>query len=123
MCVHWSVQQLAEAASLTKRLFNIFDADGNGVVDKNELKLGMSLLSPGTHKDKIKAAFDVFGSSMTGHIVCPPLQHGRARHPVHVCVSIQRCHPSVRLPCDVCWNIGVTTPQTLTGMASSPSKR
>lgn len=66
------MQQLAEAASLTKRLFNIFDSDGNGVVDKNELKIGMSLLSPGTHQDKIKAAFDVFGrlfsnSSLTAH--------------------------------------------------------
>ncbi len=54
---------MADAASLTKRLFSVFDSDGNGVVDKNELKIGMSLLCPGSQQDKIKAAFDIVGAS------------------------------------------------------------
>ena len=62
------MQTLAKAASISKRLFNVFDRDGNGLVDKNELKIGMSLLSPGSQEDKIKAAFALYGALVA--VVC-----------------------------------------------------
>ena len=57
-------QTLAQATGISKRLFNVFDRDGNGLVDKNELKTGMSLLCPGSQEDKIKAAFALYGTGL-----------------------------------------------------------
>lgn len=50
------------------RLFNIFDKDGNGVVDAAEFMSGLSVLASGDRDDKIRAAFDLYDTNRDGFI-------------------------------------------------------
>jgi Ca2+-binding EF-hand superfamily protein len=49
-------------------LFEIFDADGNGVVDFAELASGLSVLCGGSRDDKVRAAFELFDTNGDGVI-------------------------------------------------------
>lgn len=42
-----------EMASLLERLFDLFDADSNGIVDKRELSAGLSVLCKGNRDAKV----------------------------------------------------------------------
>jgi Ca2+-binding EF-hand superfamily protein len=54
--------------SLVHRLFAIFDADGNGVVDFSELASGLSVLCGGSRDDKVEAAFSLYDLNGDGFI-------------------------------------------------------
>ena len=43
-------------------LFDVLDADGNGLVDMAELASGLSVICGGSSEDKLKATFDMFGA-------------------------------------------------------------
>ena len=59
------------------RLFDVFDRDGNGVVDTTELLTGLSVLTKGQGDDKIRATFHMYDTD--GAFVC----HGaRTRRPL-----------------------------------------
>jgi len=49
-------------------VFELFDRDSNGVVDKMELVCGISLLCSGSEEDKVHAVFDVFDMNGDGFI-------------------------------------------------------
>jgi Ca2+-binding EF-hand superfamily protein len=53
---------------LADEIFDIFDADGNGVVDFTELASGLSLLCGGSREDKVMAAFRLFDINGDGFI-------------------------------------------------------
>lgn len=50
------------------RLFDAFDADGNGVVDFCELSSGISILCGGSREEKIRAAFALYDLNQDGLI-------------------------------------------------------
>ena len=50
------------------RLFETFDADGNGVVDFSELASGLSVLCGGSREDKVEAAFALYDLDGDGTI-------------------------------------------------------
>ena len=50
------------------RMFDLFDTDGNGVVDFSELASGLSVLCGGSRDDKAKAAFSLFDYNGDGYI-------------------------------------------------------
>ena len=50
------------------RLFDIFDSDGNGVVDFSELASGLSVLCGGSRDEKARAAFSLFDYNGDGFI-------------------------------------------------------
>ena len=50
------------------RLFETFDADGNGVVDFSELASGLSVLCGGSREDKVEAAFSLYDLNGDGFI-------------------------------------------------------
>ena len=49
-------------------MFDLFDMDGNGVVDFSELASGLSVLCGGSRDDKAKAAFSLFDYNGDGYI-------------------------------------------------------
>lgn len=53
---------------LVERIFSLFDADKNGVVDFNELASGLSILCGGTETDKARAAFNLYDVNQDGYI-------------------------------------------------------
>jgi len=53
---------------ITDELFEVFDADGNGLVDFTELASGLSVLCGGTRDDKVQAAFQLFDTNGDGVI-------------------------------------------------------
>ena len=53
---------------ILQRLFGVFDADGNGVVDFTELASGLSVLCSGSREDKVRAAFNLFDVNGDGFI-------------------------------------------------------
>jgi len=55
------------------RLFEIFDSDGNGVVDFQELASGLSVLAGGNRDDKVKSAFELYDIDGDGYIQHPEL--------------------------------------------------
>ena len=52
--------QKSRLTMITNRLFDVFDSDGNGVIDASELAAGLSVLCGGSREDKVKAAFDLY---------------------------------------------------------------
>jgi len=50
----------APSADVCNAVFELFDRDGNGIVDMMELVCGMSLLCQGTEQEKIEAVFKAF---------------------------------------------------------------
>merc|ERR1719456_1657669 len=50
----------APSQDVCNAVFELFDRDGNGVVDMMELVCGMSLLCQGTEQEKIEAVFRAF---------------------------------------------------------------
>jgi len=56
------------ARDVVDALFNIFDTDGNGVVDMKELASGLSVLCAGHRDDKAQAAFALFDENGDGFI-------------------------------------------------------
>ena len=53
---------------MCNNLFSLFDTDGNGYVDFNELASGLSVLCGGTSHDKVRAAFDLYDVNQDGFI-------------------------------------------------------
>jgi Ca2+-binding EF-hand superfamily protein len=53
---------------MADELFDIFDTDGNGVVDFTELSSGLSVLCGGDRDDKVMAAFALFDTNGDGYI-------------------------------------------------------
>ena len=58
----------ARTRAIIDRLFSLFDADGNGVVDFTELGSGLSVLCGGPRDDKVQAAFSLFDVNGDGFI-------------------------------------------------------
>jgi len=56
------------AESVISRLFEIFDEDGNGVVDARELASGLSILCSGSRDEKVRSAFSLFDYNGDGYI-------------------------------------------------------
>ncbi len=54
--------------TILDRMFDLFDMDGNGVVDFSELASGLSVLCGGSRDDKAKAAFSLFDYNGDGYI-------------------------------------------------------
>jgi Ca2+-binding EF-hand superfamily protein len=48
--------------AIAGRVFEVFDRDGNGMVDFAEFVAGLSLLCRASGDDKIRAAFNLFDS-------------------------------------------------------------
>ncbi|DAZ96202.1 TPA: hypothetical protein N0F65_012392 [Lagenidium giganteum] len=53
---------------LVDRIFALFDADGNGVVDFSELASGLSILCGGSQLDKVRSAFNLYDVNHDGFI-------------------------------------------------------
>ena len=49
-------------------LFNLFDTDGSGAVDSNELRSGLSILCSGNPDQKAKAAFEMYDTNKDGRL-------------------------------------------------------
>lgn len=56
------------ADAVLDKLFDIFDSDGNGVVDFTEISSGVSVLCGGSRGDKVSAAFSLFDFNGDGFI-------------------------------------------------------
>ena len=56
-----SLTQRGQRQQALGMLFDLFDRDGNGLVDIQELLSGLSVLCGGERDDKIRAAFELFG--------------------------------------------------------------
>jgi len=50
------------------RVFDVFDRDGNGIVDHSEFVAGLSLLCRASSEDKIQAAFNLFDLDGDGYV-------------------------------------------------------
>lgn len=61
-------KHLARLRLILDRLFTIFDADGNGVVDFCELSSGLSVLCGGTREEKVRSAFALYDMNHDGFI-------------------------------------------------------
>ena len=65
-----------ECAKLNRviiQLFELFDADGNGVVDFTELGSGITVLCGGSRDEKARAAFELFDDNGDGIISLPEM--------------------------------------------------
>lgn len=60
--------RLARVRLVLDRLFDIFDSDGNGVVDFCELTSGLSVLCGGSREDKVRSAFALYDLNQDGFI-------------------------------------------------------
>ncbi|GMF28972.1 unnamed protein product [Phytophthora fragariaefolia] len=58
----------AKTQQLLKELFELFDADKNGVVDVQELGAGLSILCGGSRTDKAKSMFTLYDVNHDGYI-------------------------------------------------------
>ncbi len=56
------------ASVIIKRLFSVFDVNGDGVVDFLELSSGLSVLCGGPEAEKIRAHFNLFDANADGCI-------------------------------------------------------
>eukprot|EP00929_Paragymnodinium_shiwhaense_P108918 TRINITY_DN75275_c0_g1_i1.p1 TRINITY_DN75275_c0_g1~~TRINITY_DN75275_c0_g1_i1.p1 ORF type:complete len:349 (-),score=103.78 TRINITY_DN75275_c0_g1_i1:542-1588(-) len=59
---------VAPSKDVQNAVFELFDRDSNGIVDKMELVCGISLLCAGSEDDKIHAVFDIFDMNGDGFI-------------------------------------------------------
>ena len=66
-------EERGEISTTIKQLFELFDADGNGVVDFTELGSGLSILCGGTREEKARAAFALFDDDGDGVISLPEM--------------------------------------------------
>jgi Ca2+-binding EF-hand superfamily protein len=57
-----------QAQAVTGQLFQMFDRDGNGVVDISELASGLSVLCGGSRDEKIEATFNLYDTDGDGYI-------------------------------------------------------
>ena len=53
---------------ILKRVFDIFDKDGNGLIDHAELVAGLSVLCGGSSQSKVRTAFNMFDANGDGYI-------------------------------------------------------
>mmetsp|Transcript_9937 Transcript_9937/g.18805 ORF Transcript_9937/g.18805 Transcript_9937/m.18805 type:complete len:2759 (+) Transcript_9937:118-8394(+) len=58
----------ARVSRMLDNLFDIFDQDGNELVDFEELGSGLSVLCKGTRDDKVRAAFQLYDINNSGYI-------------------------------------------------------
>ncbi|CAK9094657.1 Recoverin family protein DDB_G0274781 [Durusdinium trenchii] len=65
---HESYNDEKAAADVIRSLFNLFDQDGNGMVDQRELVSGLSILTNGSREDKVHAAFQLYDRNQDGKI-------------------------------------------------------
>ena len=63
-----SKEEAGQLPVLLSTLFNVFDADGNGVVDFTELTSGLSMLCGGDRDEKAAAAFALYDYNSDGVI-------------------------------------------------------
>lgn len=67
-CLTKLLPESATSSDIINRLFGIFDADGDGAVDLNELSSGLSILCGGSQTDRVAAAFSLFDTNGDGYI-------------------------------------------------------
>ncbi|KAG7380719.1 hypothetical protein PHYPSEUDO_006901 [Phytophthora pseudosyringae] len=70
---HFKVESAAQESVdrlqlLVDRIFELFDKDGNELVDFNELASGLSVLCGGSQADKVRAAFNLYDVNHDGFI-------------------------------------------------------
>lgn len=70
---HFKVESMVRQSKdrlhlLVDRIFKLFDKDGNGRVDFNELASGLSVLCGGSQIDKVRAAFNLYDVNHDGYI-------------------------------------------------------
>eukprot|EP00808_Paulinella_micropora_P011159 g2286.t1 len=53
---------------VANKVFDVFDKDGNGIVDHSEFVAGLSLLCHASSEDKIRAAFNLFDLDGDGYV-------------------------------------------------------
>jgi Ca2+-binding EF-hand superfamily protein len=63
----------AKLQQVITQLFDLFDADGNGVVDFTELGSGITVLCGGSRDEKARAAFELFDDNGDGLISLPEM--------------------------------------------------
>jgi Ca2+-binding EF-hand superfamily protein len=63
-----SLEDLEKSSLIINRIFDIFDANGNGVVDYAELTSGLSILCGGSSKDRVRSAFLLYDVNGDGFI-------------------------------------------------------
>jgi Ca2+-binding EF-hand superfamily protein len=61
-------EQIEMAKPMASRLFDLFDADNNGVVDFCELASALSVLCGGSRDEKVEAAFALYDINGDGYI-------------------------------------------------------
>ena len=59
----------AKLENILDRLFCIFDTNGNGTVEVNELASGLSVLASGTRDAKVEAAFSLYDTNGDGELL------------------------------------------------------
>jgi Ca2+-binding EF-hand superfamily protein len=69
LCVFCGLSSEEERGEMVlKRVFDIFDKDGNGLVDQAELIAGLSVLCGGSAESKMRTAFQMFDTNGDGFI-------------------------------------------------------
>jgi len=61
------------AHSVVSRVFDLLDANGDGVVDQAELAAGLSLLCGGDNRSKVRKAFEMYDENGDGFISMPEM--------------------------------------------------
>lgn len=61
-------QEQERTSIILGRLFDVFDEDGNGVVDFTELASGLSVLCGGARDEKIRSAFALYDTDNDGYV-------------------------------------------------------
>ena len=64
----YSTMEATNGLTRCVTIYLLFDTDGNGYVDFNELASGLSVLCGGTSHDKVRAAFDLYDVNKDGFI-------------------------------------------------------
>lgn len=64
----WKQAHHHSSEQVVNELFEIFDRDGNGLIDSRELLSGLVVLCSGDHDKKVRAAFELYDTSQSGYI-------------------------------------------------------